>query len=277
MSELLLVGLLLAAGWWWSKREDKASAIPPPNPLPPPEPAAAVRQSSPTGQASPPAPPPVAIPTPVARAAAPSILRPRAAPFAFCALDTETTGIVPKSRRHRAFEIACVRFTPRGPDTWAKARFTRYVRVDTAPMAGLKLSAMWQDHVARGGQREAVKAAAALDALRDFIGDLPVVCHNAAFDRAVIENEIEKTGHRWRPSNSWICTLLMARESRLGTYVGVAPGRPDGMSYKLEHVAAALNLPLDPSKLHLGHYDAEIAGTAFLKMHHLRGAPLRTL
>lgn len=123
------------------------------------------------------------------------IVRPRAEAFAFCALDTETTGIVPKSRRHRAFEIACVRFTPRGPDTWAKARFTRYLRVDTASMAGLKLSPMWQIHAAGGGQLEAIEAAATLDALRDFVGDLPLVCHNAAFDRAVIENEIDKTGH----------------------------------------------------------------------------------
>lgn len=69
----------------------------------------------------------------------------------------------------------------------------------------------------------------------------------------------------------------MARTARLGAYVGVAPGRPDGMSYKLEHVAAALKLPLEPSKLHFGHYDAEITGTAFLKMHYVQGIPLRTL
>lgn len=206
---------------------------------------------------------------------APAVVTPPSQAFAFCALDTETTGIVPRSRRHRAFEISCVKFTPKGERSWSKKKFTRYVKVDVRGMKGLKLSPMWQSHSSAGGQREAVGAVVALNELRDFVQDLPLVCHNAAFDKCVIENEIEKVAHRWRPANKWICTLHMARFSQLGMFVGYSPGRNDGMSYKLEHVANALNLPLDASQLHLGHYDAEVAGTVFLKLHHVRSVPIK--
>jgi DNA polymerase III epsilon subunit-like protein len=49
------------------------------------------------------------------------------------------------------------------------------------------------------------------------------------------------------------------------------------MSYKLEHVAEALGLVFDRSQLHLGYYDAEIAGTIFLKLHYLRNIPIQTV
>jgi DNA polymerase III epsilon subunit-like protein len=207
---------------------------------------------------------------------APAVVRRPSQAFVFCALDTETTGIVPRSRRHRAFEISCVKFTPTGEGKkYKKERFTRYIKVDVSGMKGLKLSPMWHDHSLMGGQKQAIEATVALDELRDFVKDLPLVCHNAAFDKCVIENELDKVTHRWRPINKWICTLQMARSKSLGVFVGYSPGRQDGISYKLEHVANALNLPLDASQLHFGHYDAEVAGTAFLKMRHVNSVPIR--
>lgn len=203
----------------------------------------------------------------------PAIVAPRPKPFAFCAIDTETTGIVPRSRRHRAFEMSCVRFTPVTDVDWRKEFFTRYLTVDVRELRGLKLSPMWEGHSAGGGQAEAVAPAAALAELRDFVRDLPLVCHNAAFDRCVVENEIEKSAFPWSPKNRWICTLLMARSCRVGSFVGYSPGRDDGMSYKLEHVARALSIGLDERLLHFGHYDAEIAGNVFRELHIVRNVP----
>ncbi len=206
---------------------------------------------------------------------APAVVKRRPKPFSFCALDTETTGIVPRSRRHRAFEISAVVFTPSGDGLkYKKSRFTRYVKVNTLGMKGLKLSPMWENHFSSGGQREAVDAFQALSELKDFAGGLPFVCHNTAFDKCVIENEIEKCNHPWKPSNKWICTLRMARSNQIGKYVGYSPGRKDGRSYKLEHVVDALDLSFDPSKLHMGHYDAEIAGNVFMNMYHARSVPI---
>ncbi len=237
--------------------------------------ASIARHRPPAPRESSPEPATARAPHPAGRGniAAPALqLKPKR--FAFCALDTETTGIVPKSRRHRAFEISCVRFTPRDGDAWARTRLSLFLRVDTRGMAGLKLSPMWQTHRDGGGQAQAIAPTEALDALRTFVGNLPLVCHNARFDQIVIENEIDRTGHPWRPANRWICTLKMARMAGAGRYVGPAPGRPDGMSYRLEDVCGALALPLDPAQLHLGHYDAELAGLAFLRLHYQRGTPL---
>ncbi|MGI1661351.1 3'-5' exonuclease [Palleronia sp. KMU-117] len=197
---------------------------------------------------------------------APKVLRSSPKAFEFCALDTETTGLVPKSSRHRAFEISCVRFTPVDEWSWSKTRFTRYIRVDPREMKGLKLSPMWDHHVSSGGQQSALEASRALGELEEFVRDLPLVCHNARFDKCVVENEIAKTKHKWRPGNRWICTLLMARSCKAGTFIGYSPGRPDGLSYKLQHVAGALKIPLEDARLHHGHYDAEIAGDIFLKL-----------
>jgi len=196
--------------------------------------------------------------------------------FEFCALDTETTGLVPRSRRHRAFEISCVKFTPSADDGWTKTRFSRYIRVDDREIRGLKASPMWLAHVSTGGQTDAIPAEEALEELRWFVGNLPLVCHNAKFDKCVIENEIDKTAHGWNVSNRWICTLLMARENGAGRFVGYSPGRADGKSYKLEDVAVSLGISVDNTKFHKCHYDAEIAGTIFLDLYHLKAVPLKS-
>lgn len=303
MESLLVLGALVWTLWYlWSKNNDRSPDAPPVSgdnrkpqhnkpqgrtaatnagvqlhagsdgPLPP-----SARKTCPTGSVTktpnvvtPSSPVTTQIPI-----SAPALEKRNQELFPFCALDTETTGIVPKSRRHRAFEISCVKFTPTGEGKkYRKERFTRYIKVDVGTMKGLKLSPMWQDHSSSGGQKNAISAATALGELRDFIQDAPLVCHNAPFDKCVIENEIEKTAYRWRPTNKWICTLRMARSGQLGVFVGYSPGRKDGMSYKLEHVASSLNLSFDPNQLHLGHYDAEVAGTVFLKLHYIRTIPV---
>lgn len=212
---------------------------------------------------------------PSAEIKSPSIQHRKFDSFEFCALDTETTGIVPKSARHRAFEISAVKFSPDGSGKWSKKRFTRYIKVDPSYMKGLKLSPMWNDHVSGNGQANAVDAAMALSDLRAFTGNLPIVCHNAKFDKCVIENEIEKTATSWKLSNRWICTLEMARAGGFGEYVGYSPGREDGKSYRLMDVARILRLDIDEAKLHHGYYDAELAGTILLKLHHVKSQPLR--
>lgn len=196
-------------------------------------------------------------------------------PFEFCALDTETTGIVPKSPRHRAFEISVVKFSPSSNGNWKKTKFTRYIDVDTSSMKGLKLSPMWMEHSKKIGQLEVTDAKRALIDLKEFVGSAPIVCHNAKFDKCVIENEIEKTATGWRPGNRWICTLEMARAGGFGKHVGFSPGRDDGKSYRLMDVAGALQLRVEDEKLHFGYYDAELAGNILLKLHHIEYQALR--
>jgi DNA polymerase III epsilon subunit-like protein len=71
-----------------------------------------------------------------------------------------------------------------------------------------------------------------------FIGDLPVVTHNAAFDLGVIRDACDESDVRW-PTLSYACSLVLARQ----TY--------SLLSYSLPWVAEAAGCPLE------GHHDPE--------------------
>jgi len=76
-----------------------------------------------------------------------------------------------------------------------------------------------------------------------FVGDLPVVAHNAAFDLGVIRDACDESNLRW-PTLSYACTLVLARQ----TY--------SLLSYSLPWVAEAAGLDFD------GHHDPEADAVA---------------
>lgn len=76
-----------------------------------------------------------------------------------------------------------------------------------------------------------------------FIGDLPVVAHNAAFDLGVIRDACDESGVRW-PTLSYACSLILARQ----TY--------SLLSYSLPWVAEAAGCPMD------AHHDPEADAVA---------------
>ena len=65
-----------------------------------------------------------------------------------------------------------------------------------------------------------------------FVGDLPLVAHNAAFDVGVIRDACDVSEVPW-PALSYACSLVLARQ----TY--------DLLSYSLPWVAQAAGVPLD--------------------------------
>ena len=85
----------------------------------------------------------------------------------------------------------------------------------------------------------------------EFVGDLPIVAHNAAFDRKFWEHSV--TGKRAKPASTFICSLLLAR--RLF---------PDATSHKLATLVQMLGLP-DTGRYHRALADAE--ATAYLLLH----------
>src|SRR5690606_33058891 len=81
--------------------------------------------------------------------------------------------------------------------------------------------------------------------LREFIGAVPVVAHNASFDFGVYRAELARAGLRREPE-PFLCTKLLSRR--------VLPGRS---SYSLSRLAAELNVRYR-SAAHRALADAEV-------------------
>jgi DNA polymerase-3 subunit epsilon len=79
--------------------------------------------------------------------------------------------------------------------------------------------------------RHAPKAAAVLPEMLEFVGDLPLVAHNASFDKRFMDGELRRISRR--RTNEFICSLRVARRvypaapnHKLATLVRLAGVRP---------------------------------------------------
>src|SRR5690606_19675032 len=93
--------------------------------------------------------------------------------------------------------------------------------------------------------RSAPRSEQAFGRLREFIGAVPVVAHNASFDYGVYRAELARAGLRREPE-PFLCTKLLSRR--------VLPGRS---SYSLSPLAAELNVRYR-SAAHRALADAEV-------------------
>lgn len=83
--------------------------------------------------------------------------------------------------------------------------------------------------------------------LRDFIGDLPLVAHNKAFDQSCLKATARHYGIEF-PDNEFLCTLQKARRTF---------SRQICPSFSLPHLADFLGIPFDNH--HNALADAEAA------------------
>lgn len=82
--------------------------------------------------------------------------------------------------------------------------------------------------------------------MQDYIGNRPIVAHNAAFDTGVIRDALDEMDVPW-PSLTYACTLVLGRR----TY--------DLPSYRLPFVAQAAGVPLEEGAHHKATHDANAA------------------
>lgn len=124
-------------------------------------------------------------------------------------LDTETTGLDPKSG-HRIVELGCVELVnliPSGKDFHTYFNPERDVPDEVVRVHGLT-EAFLSDHPV---------FAKRVDEFLDFIGDAPLVIHNAQFDMGFLNAELVRAGKAPLEMDRCIDTLLMARQKFPGS------------------------------------------------------------
>jgi DNA polymerase-3 subunit epsilon len=171
-------------------------------------------------------------------------------------LDTETTGLDPR-QGHRIIEIACVElreYLPTG------RQFHRYINAerDSDPEAerihGLS-RAFLQDKPLFGDPDVA-------EALLEFVGDAPIIAHNAGFDRTFINHELERAGLSALPESRWIDSLALAQT------------RYPGMYNSLDALCKRFKISLAEREKHGALIDTQLLAQVYLELRGGREASL---
>jgi DNA polymerase III subunit epsilon len=131
-------------------------------------------------------------------------------------LDTETTGLDPLSG-DRLVEIGCIELVNRFP---TGKTFHGYFNPERdMPESARQIHGLTIDFL-----REQPLFAQRVGELIDFLGDAQLVAHNAMFDLAFLNAELERAGQRLVSRDRMVDTLLLARRKHPG-----APNRLDDL------------------------------------------------
>jgi len=161
-------------------------------------------------------------------------------------LDTETTGLDPAAG-HRIAEIACLELVNRVP---TGEQFQRYVNPERAmPEEAFKVHGLSEDFLAR----HPVFAEVAEEFLT-FIGDSPLIIHNAEFDLKFINAELDLVDRPPLASGRSVDTLGLARRRFPGAQVNL-----DALCRRFEIDNSARNL-------HGALLDCELLAEVYLEL-----------
>ncbi len=168
--------------------------------------------------------------------------------------DTETTGLDPY-QGHRLVEIGCIEIVNRFP---TGQTFHRYVNPEREVPE--------EAFAVHGLSYEFLKAHPAFceiaSDLLDFVGDAALVAHNATFDLAFVNAELERANRPNLPRDRLVDTLLLARRK--------FPGSPNWLD------DLCLRLGIDNSRRtrHGALLDAELLAEVYLELIDARQAQL---
>ncbi|NJS13890.1 MAG: DNA polymerase III subunit epsilon [Sphingopyxis sp.] len=122
--------------------------------------------------------------------------------------DTETTGLDPRDG-HRLVEIGCIELVDRretGNSFHAYFHPERDMPFEAEAVHGLSI----------GFLSDKPRFAERARELIDFVGDAPLVAHNAAFDFGFVNAELARIGMAALSLDRMICTVQMARKLHPG-------------------------------------------------------------
>lgn len=123
-------------------------------------------------------------------------------------VDTETTGLDPL-RGDRLVEIGCVELFNHMP---TGQTFHRYIN----PEREMSAEAYAVHGLSTEFLADKPLFAAVAEEFLAFVGDAPLIIHNASFDASFINAELEKVGRTVLPRERLVDTLLLARRKHPG-------------------------------------------------------------
>jgi DNA polymerase-3 subunit epsilon len=161
-------------------------------------------------------------------------------------LDTETTGLSPEEG-HRVIEIGAVELVNLHP---TGATFQAYLNPDREiPEESTRIHGITDEQVA-GCPRFWERA----EELLAFLGDAPLVIHNAAFDLAFLNHELKLSGHPTLDGHAVVDTLTEARR------------RHPRQRNSLDALCRRYNVDNSHRTLHGALLDAEILADVYVAM-----------
>ncbi|HRE61934.1 MAG TPA: DNA polymerase III subunit epsilon [Micropepsaceae bacterium] len=161
-------------------------------------------------------------------------------------VDTETTGLKPQEG-HRLVDIAAIELVhhlPTGRTFQSYIDPERDVPDDVVKVHGLT------GEFLRGKPKFAEIASGFLD----FIGDAPLVIHNAPFDLSFINFELERAGHSAIDFGRAIDTVLIARR------------KFPGARASLDELCKRFNISLAGREVHGALIDADLTAQVYLEL-----------
>jgi DNA polymerase-3 subunit epsilon len=160
--------------------------------------------------------------------------------------DTETTGLDPL-QGHRVVEIGCVELVnhmPTGRTYQAYLNPERDMPAEATAVHGLTDEFLAKQPL----------FAEVVDDFLTFIGDAPLIAHNASFDMKFINAELTRTGFKILPDSRAIDTVMMARR--------MFPGAPAS----LDALCKRFGVDASNRQLHGALLDARLLADVYLEL-----------
>ncbi len=169
-------------------------------------------------------------------------------------LDTETTGLDP-FQGHRLVEIGCIELINRIP---SGQTFHRYLNPERSmPAEALAVHGLTEEFL-----KDKLFFAEVADELIAFLGDAPLVIHNAGFDVGFLNAELERAGRPLIGRERMIDTLMLARRKH------------PGGSNRLDDLCARYGIDNSRRTKHGALLDAELLAEVYVEMIGARQAQL---
>jgi DNA polymerase-3 subunit epsilon len=161
-------------------------------------------------------------------------------------LDTETTGLDP-SDGHRIIELACIELESHIPT--GKSFHTLIQPERDIPEESIRVHGLSPDKL-----EHAPVFASIADAFLAFIGEAPLVIHNAEFDLKFLNAELVRLGRTVLPPSRGVDTIALAKR------------RFPGARYSLDELCRRFSIDLSARTKHGALIDAELLAKVYLEL-----------